>query len=110
MKETNWINHLKSQKILLFIWVFTPDSLQFEVMDKCIFTSLQFIDDKLIAVSIFEELAPIELYNIRILAYPPNAYFSDGFCFVGAQLEFESRFPFFHEIFSSEDDSTNSYS
>jgi len=55
------------------------------VVDKRIFASLQFIDYKLIAVSIFEELAPIVFYNVRSLADPPNAYFSDGFCFVGAQ-------------------------
>jgi len=54
-------------------------------MAKWILTSLQFIDYKLIAVSIFEELAPVEFYNVRRLTYPSNAYFSYGFCFVGAQ-------------------------
>jgi len=54
-------------------------------MDKRILTSLQFIDYKLIAVSIFEELAPVELYYVRRLTDPPNAYFSNCFCFVGAQ-------------------------
>jgi len=55
------------------------------MMNKRIFASLQFIYYKFIAVSIFEKLAPIEFYNIRSLAYPPNAYFFDGFCFAGAQ-------------------------
>jgi len=55
------------------------------VVDKGVLTPLQFIDYKLFAFSIFEELAPVELYNVRSLTDPPNAYFSDGFCFVGAQ-------------------------
>ena len=55
------------------------------MVDKRVLASLQFIDYKLIAFSIFEELAPIELYNVRSLTDPPNAYFSNGFCFVGAQ-------------------------
>jgi len=53
--------------------------------DKRILTSLHFIDYKLIAVIIFEELVPVELYNVRSLTDRPNAYFSDGFCFVGTQ-------------------------
>ena len=110
MKEANWINHLKRPKILLFVWVLSIDSLQFQMMNKRIFASLQFIYYKFIAVSIFEKLAPIEFYNIRSLAYPPNAYFFDGFCFAGAQWEFESRFPFFYKVFYTEDDSTNSNS
>ena len=55
------------------------------MIDKGILTSLQFIDYKLIVVSIFEELAPVEFYNVRSLTDPPYAYFSDRFCFVGAQ-------------------------
>ena len=55
------------------------------MMTKRILTSLQFIDYKLIAIIIFEELAPIEFCNVRSLTDPSNAYFSDGFCFVGAQ-------------------------
>ena len=55
------------------------------MMNERIFASLQFVDYKLIAVSIFEELASIEFYTIRGLADPHNAYFSNGFCFVGAQ-------------------------
>jgi len=110
MKETNWINDLKGHKILLIIWVFSSYSLQFQVMDKGILTPLQLLDYKLIAISIFEEFAPVEFHNVRSLADPPNAYFSDGFCFVSAQWEFESRFPFFLEVFYSEDDSTNSNS
>jgi len=54
-------------------------------MNKRMLTSLQFLDYKLISVSIFEELATVEFYNVRSLTDPPNAYFSDGFCFVGAQ-------------------------
>jgi len=54
------------------------------VLDKGVLTSLQFIDYKLIAISIFEELAPVEFYNVRSLADSSNAYFSDGFCFVDA--------------------------
>jgi len=110
MKETNWINDLKGHKIFLFIWVFFIHSLQFQVMGKWILTSLEFIDYKLIAISIFEEFEPVEFYNVRSLTNPSNAYFSNGFCFVGAQWEFESRFPFFYEVFYSEDDSTNSNS
>jgi len=79
-------------------------------MGKRILTFLQFIDYKLVTTSIFEELAPVEFYNMRSLTDPPNPYFSDGFCFVGAQRKFESRFPFFQEIFYSEDDSANSNS
>ena len=52
---------------------------------KRILASLQLLDYKLIAVIIFEELALVEFYNVRILADPSKAYFSDGFCFVGAQ-------------------------
>jgi len=110
VKEANWINDLKGHKILLFIWIFSIDSLQFQVLDKWILTSLQFIDYKLIAFSIFEEPAPIEFYNVRSLTDPSDACFSDGFCFVSAQWEFESRFPFFPEVFYSEDDSINSNS
>jgi len=55
------------------------------MMDKRILASLQFIDYKLVAVSIFEELRPIKLYNERRLTDPPNAYFFDSFSFVGAQ-------------------------
>jgi len=110
MKEANWINDLKGHKILLFIWVFSAYSLQFQVMGKGIITFLQLLDYKLIAISIFEELASVKFYNVRSLTYPPNTYFSDGFSFVGAQWEFESRFPFFHKVFYSEDDSTNSNS
>ena len=110
MKEANWINDLKDHKILLFIWVFSIRSLQFQVMDKEIFTSLQFIDYKLIAFIIFEELAPVVFYNVRSLPNPPNAYFSYDFCFVDAKWEFESRFPIFHEILYLEDDSINSNS
>jgi len=110
MKEANWINNLKGQKILLFIWVFSIRSLQFQVMDKRILTSLQFIDYKLIAIIIFEKLVLVEFYNGMSLADPHNAYLSDGFCFVGAQRKFESRFPFFLEVFYSEDNSTNSNS
>jgi len=80
------------------------------MMDKRILTFLLLLDYKLITVSIFEELAPVEFNNVRSLTNSPNAYFSDDFCFVGAQWEFESRFPFFHEIFYSEDYSTNSNS
>ena len=54
-------------------------------MDKRALTPLQLLDYKLIAISIFEELAPIELYNVRSLTDPPNAYFSDDFSFIGAQ-------------------------
>jgi len=79
-------------------------------MAKRILTPLQLFDYKLITISIFEELAPIEFYNVRSLADPPYAYFSDGFCFIGAQWEFESRFPFFHEVFYSEDYPINSNS
>jgi len=79
-------------------------------MDKWKLTSLQLINYKLIAISILEELAPVELYNVRCLTDPHNAYFSDGFCFVGAQRKFESSFPFFLEVFYSEEDSTNSNS
>ena len=77
-------------------------------MDEGIIASLQFIDYKLITISIFEELVPVEFNNARSLTDPSNAYFSDGFCFVCAQWEFENRFPFFDKIFYSEDDSTNS--
>jgi len=59
-------------------------------MDEGIITFLQFLNYKLIAISIFEELASIELYNVRTLTDSPNTYFSDGFCLVGAQWEFES--------------------
>ena len=110
MKEVNWINDLKGHTILLFIWVFSPHSLQFEVMDEGIITFLQFLDYKLIAISIFEELASVEFYDVKSLTNPPNTYFSDRFRFVDTQWEFESRFPFFLEIFYSEDDSTNSNS
>ena len=110
MKESNWINDLKGYTILLFIWVFSPHSLQFQVMDEGIITSLQLIDYKLIAISIFEELTSEELYNVRTLTDPPNAYFSDDFSFIGAQWEFESKFSFLHEVFYSEDNSTNSNS
>ena len=110
MQEANWINNLKGQQILLFIWVFFIHSLQLQVMDKRALTPLQLLDYKLIAINIFEELAPIELYNVRSLTDPPNAYFSDGICFVGAQWEFENRFPFFYEVFYSKNDSTNSNS
>ena len=110
MKELNWINDLKGHTILLFIWVFSPHSLQFQVMDEGIITFLQFLNYKLIAISIFEELAPVEFCNVRGLADPPNAYFSYDFCFVDAKWEFESRFPIFHEILYLEDDSINSNS
>ena len=79
-------------------------------MAKRMVTFLKFLDYKLIAISIFEELAPVEFHNAWSLADPPNAYFSYGFCFVSAQWEFESRLPFFLEVFYSEDDSTNSNS
>ena len=110
MKETNWIHDLKYHKILLLIWVFSTHSLQFQMLNKGVLTSLQLLDYKLIAISIFEELRSVKSYNVRGLTNPPNTYFSDGFCFVGAQWEFESRFPFFYEVFYSEDDSTNSNS
>jgi len=54
-------------------------------MDKGVLTSLQFIDYKLITVSIFKELEPIEINDVRSLADPHNSYFFDRFCFVGAQ-------------------------
>jgi len=54
-------------------------------MDKGIFTVLQFIDYKFISISIFKELTSIKSYKVRTLTYPPNTYFSDDFCFVGAQ-------------------------
>jgi len=54
-------------------------------MDKWILTPLQLLDYKLVAISIFEELALVEFYNVRSLADPSNAYFSDGFCFVSTQ-------------------------
>jgi len=76
-------------------------------MDKGILTFLQFLDYKLISISIFEELASIVFYNVRSLTDPSYAYFSDNFCFVGAQCEFESRFSFFQEIFYSEDNSNS---
>jgi len=79
-------------------------------MNKRIFASLQLIDYKLIAISIFEKLAPVEFYDERSLTDPHNAYFFDGFCFVSAQGKFESRFPFFLKVFYSEDDSANSNS
>jgi len=107
MKEDNRINDLKGQKIFLFIRVFSIHSLQFQVVDKWILTPLQLLDYKLITISIFEELVLVEFYNVRSLTDSSNAYFSDGFCFVGAQWEFESRFPIFYEVFNSEDDSTN---
>ena len=80
------------------------------MMDKRILTFLLLLDYKLITISIFEELVLVEFYNVRSLTDSSNAYFSDDFCFVGAQWEFESRFPFFYEVFYSEDDSTNSNS
>ena len=110
MKEANRINDLKGHKILLFILVFSAHSLQFQVMDKGILTFLQFLDYKLIAVRIFEEPASVEFYNTRSLADPPNTYFFDDLCFVCAEWEFESRFPFFQEVFYSEDHPTNSNS
>ena len=76
MKETNWNNDLKAHKILLLIWVFTIDSLQFQVVDKWILTPLQLLDYKLIAVSIFEEFTLVESYKVRSLADSSNAYFS----------------------------------
>ena len=60
MKQANWINDLMGHKILFFIWVFSTYSPQFQVIDKGILTFLQFIDYKLVAISFFEELAPIE--------------------------------------------------
>jgi len=95
MKETNWIHDLKCHKILLLIWVFSKHSLQFQVLDKGGLTSLQLLDYKLIAIRIFEEFELVELNNVRSFANSPNSYFSDGFCFVAAQWEFERRFPFF---------------
>ena len=77
MKESNWINDLKGHTILLFIWVFSPHSLQFQVMNQGIITSLKFLDYKLIAVSVFEELTSKVLYNVRTLANPSNPYFSE---------------------------------
>ena len=85
VKEANCTNHLKGQKILLFIRIFPIHSLQFQVKDKRMLTSLQFLDYKLIAVSIFEELTTVEFYNVRSLTDPPNAYFSNGYCFISAQ-------------------------
>ena len=55
------------------------------MMAKWILTSLQFIDNKLIAASIFEEPALIQLCNQRRRADSSYPYFSDDFCFVGAQ-------------------------
>ena len=110
MKEINWINNLKSYKILLFIWEFSPHSLQFQVMDKGIMTFLQFLNYKFIAIIIFKELASVKFYNARSLTDSPDTYFPDGFRFIGAQWKFENRFPFFHKIFYSEDNSTNSNS
>ena len=77
-------------------------------MDKRILASLQFIDYKLVAFSIFEKLAPIKFDNVLSLAGSHNSYLSDGFCFVGAQGKFESRFPVFLEVFYSEDYTANS--
>ena len=54
-------------------------------MAKRILAPLQLLDYKLIAINIFKELAPVEFYDVRSLTDPSNAYFSDGFCFVGAQ-------------------------
>jgi len=110
MKEANRVKDLKDQMIFLFIWVFSIRSLQFQVKAKWIFTSLQLLNDKLIAIRIFEELAPVKFYDVRSLTHPPNAYFSYDFCIVGAQWEFEGRFSFFHEVFYSKDNSTNSNS
>ena len=76
MKKANWINDLKGHKILLLIWVFTIDSLQFQVVDKWILTPLQLVDYKLIAISIFEEFTLVEFYKVRSLADSSNAYFS----------------------------------
>jgi len=87
MKEANRINDLKDQKILLFIWVLSIYSLQFKVMKKRILNSLQLLDYKLIASSIFEKFAPIKFYNIRRLTDSHNSYFFDGFCFVSTQSE-----------------------
>ena len=110
VKEANWINDLKGHKILLFIWVFSSYSLQIQVMGKRIPTPLQLLDYKLLAIRIFEEFASIEFKNVRGFTDPPNTYFSDGFCFVGTQWEFENRFPFFHKVFDSEEYSTNANS
>jgi len=110
VKEANRINDLKGQKILLFIRIFAIHSLQFQVMGERILTPLHLLHYKLISISIFEELALIQFNNGRSLTDSPNAYFSDGFCFVGAQRELESIFPFFQEVFCSKNNSTNSNS
>ena len=55
------------------------------MLNKGVLASLQLLDYKLVAISIFEELAAIKFYNVRSLTNPPNTYFSDGFCFVGTQ-------------------------
>ena len=73
MKEANWINDLKGHKILLFIRVFSPYSLQFQVIGKGILTLLQFLDYKFITINIFEELDSVEFYDVRSLTDSPNA-------------------------------------
>jgi len=69
-------------------------------MDKRVLTPIQLLDYKLIAIKVLEEPTLVEFYYVRRLTGPSNAYFSDGFCFVNTQGEFENRFPFFHEVFS----------
>ena len=54
------------------------------MIDKRIIAFFKLLYYKLIALGIFEELALVEFYNERTLADPPNAYFSDGFYFIGA--------------------------
>ena len=64
-------------------------------MDKWILTSLQLLDFKLIAVIIFEELAPVEFYNVRSLTDPPYAYLSDDFCLLVCSESLRADFLFF---------------
>jgi len=77
---------------------------------KRILASLELEYYKEIVVCIFKELALVELHDARALTDPHDFNFPDGLCFVGAQGQFENRFPFFLEVFYSEDNSANSNS
>jgi len=55
------------------------------MMRKRILASLHLIDYEFVSFIVLEKFVSVKLHDMRTLADPHYPYFSDGFCFTGAQ-------------------------
>jgi hypothetical protein len=102
LEVINRIEDLEHQRLFLLFGVFSWDSLLFQIMDKWILTQLNFVDYKLISISVLEEPRIIEFRYVRSWANPHNSNLSYCIWFIVTQRQLQSRFSIFFDVLNPE--------